>query len=120
MNQTIQANPVDLSRHGAAFADHVPTMSSIRDDIHALMRDPGIGDDDFGRSFRATFLPNVLALADSIGDAGSGILGISTNMREMAGAYAETDQYSLDSVLHGSGSSGPAVTGGPHATPHRA
>jgi hypothetical protein len=120
----IQADPDDLEKHGRAFDGHVADMTSVHDQLYALLSgDIGIGDDDFSRGFRENYVTQVRNLADSVKGARDGVQGISLGMVKMASDYRATDDASLKGVtslgnslnLPPLGSNTPA---GPHTTPH--
>lgn len=120
----IQADPDDLEKHGRAFDGHVADMTSVHDQLYALLSgDIGIGDDDFSRGFRENYVTQVRNLADSVKGARDGVQGISLGMVKMASDYRATDDASLKGVtslgnslnLPPLGSNTPS---GPHATPH--
>ncbi|MEY9859168.1 hypothetical protein ABH935_004795 [Catenulispora sp. GAS73] len=124
----IQADPDDLERHGKAFDGHVADMSSVHDELYALLAgDIGIGNDDFSRGFRENYVTQVRNLADNVRDARDGVQGISLGMVKMAADYRATDDASLRGVTNlGSGLGLPPSTGTgsgsgtgiPHTTPH--
>lgn len=121
----IQADPDDLEKHGRAFDGHVADMSSVHDQLYALLAgDVGIGHDDFSRGFRENYLAQVRNLADSVKGARDGVRGISEGMVRMAADYRATDDASLRGVNNlGKGlnlpPSGPTPpSAGPHSTPH--
>lgn len=122
----IQADPDDLEKHGRAFDGHVADMSSVHDQLYALLAgDIGIGDDDFSQGFRKNYVAQVRNLADSVRDARDGVRGISLGMVKMAADYRATDDASLRGVTNlGSGLGLPPSTGTgpgsgiPHTTPH--
>lgn len=120
---SIQADPDDLDKHGRAFDGHVADMSSVHDEMYALLAgDIGIGNDDFSRGFRENYVTQVRNLADSVKGARDGVRGISQGMIRMAADYRATDDASLKGVS-GLGSSlglppGGGPAGGPHTTPH--
>ena len=124
----IQADPDDLERHGKAFDGHVADMSSVHDELYALLAgDIGIGNDAFSDGFRKNYVAQVRNLADSVRDARDGVQGISLGMVKMAADYRATDDASLRGVTNlGSGLGLPPSTGSgtgtgtgiPHTTPH--
>jgi hypothetical protein len=122
----IQADPDDLEKHGKAFDGHVADMSSVHDELYALLAgDIGIGNDDFSQGFRKNYVTQVRNLADSVRDARDGVQGISLGMVKMAADYRATDDASLHGVTNlGSGLGLPPSTGTgsgpgtPHTTPH--
>jgi len=121
----IQADPDDLEKHGRAFDGHVADMTSVHDQLYALLSgDIGIGDDDFSRGFRENYLTQVRNLADSVKGARDGVQGISLGMVRMASDYRATDEASLKGVTSlGNSLNLPPATphspgGGPHTTTH--
>lgn len=121
----IQADPDDLEKHGRAFDGHVADMTSVHDQLYALLSgDIGIGDDDFSRGFRENYLTQVRNLADSVKGARDGVQGISLGMVRMAADYRATDDASLKGVTSlGNSLNLPPVTphspgGGPHTATH--
>jgi hypothetical protein len=118
----IQADPDDLEKHGRAFDGHVADMTSVHDQLYALLSgDIGIGDDDFSRGFRENYVTQVRNLADSVKGARDGVQGISLGMVKMASDYRATDDASLKGVTSLGNSLnlpplGPST--GPHTTPH--
>jgi hypothetical protein len=120
----IQADPDDLEKHGRAFDGHVADMTSVHDQLYALLSgDIGIGDDDFSRGFRENYVTQVRNLADSVKGARDGVQGISLGMVRMASDYRATDDASLKGVTSLGNSLnlpplGPNTPSGPHTTPH--
>lgn len=117
----IQADPDDLEKHGRAFDGHVADMTSVHDELYALLAgDIGVGHDDFSKGFRENYLAQVRNLADSIRGARDGVRGISEGMVKMAADYRATDDASLKDVTHlGAGLNLPPSTGDtPHSGPH--
>lgn len=122
---SIQADPDDLDKHGRAFDGHVADMTSVHDEMYALLAgDIGIGNDDFSRGFRENYVTQVRNLADSVKGARDGVQGISEGMIRMAADYRATDDASFQGVSNlGSGLDLPPSTPGhpstgPHTTPH--
>jgi hypothetical protein len=119
----IQADPDDLEKHGRAFDGHVAAMTSVHDELYALLSgDIGIGDDEFSRGFRQNYVTQVRNLADSVKGARDGVRGISEGMVKMAADYRATDDASLKGVtrLGDSLNLPPTTTGAPHppGAPH--
>ena len=124
----IQADPDDLEKHGRAFDGHVADMTTVHDQLYALLAgDIGIGNDDFSRGFRENYVTQVRNLADSVKGARDGVRGISEGMVRMAKDYRATDDASLKGItnlgdslnlppLSSNGPSGGPHT--PHSTPH--
>jgi hypothetical protein len=121
----IQADPDDLEKHGHAFDGHVADMTSVHDQMYALLAgDIGIGNDDFSRGFRENYVAQVRNLADSVKGARDGVQGISLGMVKMAQDYRATDDASLKGVTNlGDSLNLPPATShtpgtGSHTTPH--
>jgi hypothetical protein len=116
---SIQADPEDLDKHGRAFDGHVAAMTSVHDELYALLAgDIGIGNDDFSRGFRENYVAQVRNLADSVKGARDGVRGISEGMVKMAADYRATDDASLRGVSNLGTNLDPALPGTPHITPH--
>ena len=118
---SIQADPDDLEKHGRAFDGHVADMTSVHDQLYALLAgDIGIGHDDFSRGFRENYVTQVRNLADSVRGARDGVRGISEGMVRMAKDYRATDDASLKGVtnLGGGLPLPPPSSNTPHTTPH--
>ena len=118
---SIQADPDDLEKHGRAFDGHVADMTSVHDQLYALLAgDIGIGNDDFSRGFRENYVTQVRNLADSVRGARDGVRGISEGMVRMAKDYRATDDASLKGVTNlGAGLHLPPPSSNtPHTTPH--
>jgi hypothetical protein len=115
----IQADPDDLEKHGRAFDGHVADMTSVHDQMYALLAgDIGIGHDDFSRGFRENYLTQVRNLADSVKGARDGVRGISEGMVKMAADYRATDDASLHGVSSlGGGLGRPPLTNNPTTPP---
>jgi hypothetical protein len=120
VSTSIQADPDDLDKHGRAFDGHVAAMTSVHDEIYALLAgDIGIGNDDFSRGFRENYVTQVRNLADSVKGARDGVRGISEGMVKMASDYRATDDASLRGVSNLGGSlPGPETPHLPGTTPH--
>lgn len=115
----IQADPDDLEKHGKAFDGHVADMTTVHDQLYALLAgDIGIGDDDFSRGFRENYVTQVRNLADSVKGARDGVRGISEGMVRMASDYRATDDASLQGVNNLGKNLDPPPNSGPHTTPH--
>ncbi|MEY9933725.1 hypothetical protein ABH926_008385 [Catenulispora sp. GP43] len=121
----IQADPDDLEKHGRAFDGHVADMTSVHDQLYALLSgDIGIGNDDFSRGFRENYVTQVRNLADSVKGARDGVQGISLGMVKMAADYRATDDASLQGITKMGDSlnlppAAPHTPGsGTHTTPH--
>ena len=117
----IQADPDDLEKHGKAFDGHVADMTSVHDELYALLAgDIGIGHDDFSKGFRENYVAQVRNLADSVKGARDGVQGISEGMVKMAADYRATDDASLKGVTHLGDSLNlpPSTTNTPHSGPH--
>jgi hypothetical protein len=120
---SIQADPDDLEKHGRAFDGHVADMTSVHDQLYALLAgDIGIGNDNFSDGFRKNYVTQVRNLADSVKGARDGVQGISEGMVKMAADYRATDDASLKGVSNLGSGLGPLTTGpntptDPHTPP---